>query len=211
MWGDERGQEGSGLLHAVVSVWLQCILLAWRPGQWLSDHRIFPEKPPPLPQMCSSCPRSLCWGPGGRNYTGDDPVLLGLPAFQVGLTFVGWLWSYPPPSVATTELIPLMSSYADHHVATIHTLSLQKLEALCWIWCKGEMQHSGWYSCIIRWAVQFENEVEQWIYCDNIVVYWRETHKYNISYKGCIYEYWRVKWRTEKRVKTINKKINNTI
>lgn len=92
-----------------------------------------PQNPPPLPQMYSSCPRSLCWGPGGRNYTRDDPILLGLPAFQVGLTFVGWLWSYPPPSVATTELIPLMSSYADHHVATIHSLSLQKLEALCWI------------------------------------------------------------------------------
>lgn len=34
-------------------------------------------------QMCSSCPRSLCSGPGGRNYTGDDPVLLSPPAFQV--------------------------------------------------------------------------------------------------------------------------------
>lgn len=71
-------------------------------------------------QMWSSCLRSLCWGPGGRNYTRDDPVLLGLPAFQVGLTFVGRLWFYPPPSVATTELIPLMSSYSDHRIATLH-------------------------------------------------------------------------------------------
>lgn len=74
---------------------------------------------PPLPQLCISCPRSLCWGTGGRNYTRDDPVLLGRPAFQVGLTFVDWVWSYPPSSVATPELIPLMSSYTDHHIATI--------------------------------------------------------------------------------------------
>lgn len=52
-----------------------------------------PDLPWTLPQMCSPCPRSLCWGPGGRNYTRDDPVLLGLPAFQVGLSFVGWVWS----------------------------------------------------------------------------------------------------------------------
>lgn len=60
-------------------------------------------------------------GPGGRNYTRDDPVLLGPPAFQVGFTFVARLWFYPPPSVATTELIPLMSSYSGHHIATPHT------------------------------------------------------------------------------------------
>lgn len=86
-----------------------------------------PDLPWTLPQMCSSCPRSLCWGPGGRNYTRDDPVLLGLPAFQVELSFVAWVWSYPPPSVATTELIPLMSSYTDHRIATIHILSLLKV------------------------------------------------------------------------------------
>lgn len=79
-----------------------------------------PQKTPPFPQMCSICLRSLCWGPGGRNYTRDDPVLLGLPAFQVGRTFVAWVWSYPPPSVATIELILLMSSYTDHHIATVH-------------------------------------------------------------------------------------------
>lgn len=65
-------------------------------------------------------------GPGGRNYTRDDPVLLGLPAFQVGLSFVGWLWSYSPRSLATSELIPLMSPYTDHQIATIPSLSLHK-------------------------------------------------------------------------------------
>lgn len=126
MGGDERGQEGSGLLQAVVSVSL-CVC-CWH-GDLVRDCRTTgpPQKTPPFPQMCSPCIRSLCWGPGGRNYTRDDPVLLGPPAFQVGLTFVGWVWSYPPPSVATTELIPLMSSYTDHHIATLHMLSFLKI------------------------------------------------------------------------------------
>lgn len=87
-----------------------CMLLAWRPGQWPSDHRTFLKTPssPPDVQLLSQVSLLV---PGGRNYTGDDPVLLGLPAFQVWLSFVGWVWSYPPPCVATNELIPLMSSY----------------------------------------------------------------------------------------------------
>lgn len=48
-----------------------------------------PPLKPPLPsQMCNSFLRSHCWRPGRRNYTRDDPVLLGLSAIQVGLTFV---------------------------------------------------------------------------------------------------------------------------
>lgn len=122
--GDERGQEGSGLLQAVVSM---CFYVCCWHGDLVGDCRTTGPslKHLPLPQMCSSCPRFLCWGPGGRNYTRDDPVLLGLPAFQVGFTFVSWVWSYPPPSVATTELISLMSSYTEHHIATVQILSLQ--------------------------------------------------------------------------------------
>lgn len=49
IWGgDERGQEGSGLLQAVVSVFV-CMLLAWRPGQRLPDHWTSPETTSPLP------------------------------------------------------------------------------------------------------------------------------------------------------------------
>lgn len=38
IWGDKRGQEGSGLLRAV------CVRvsLAWRPGHRLTDHQTFP-------------------------------------------------------------------------------------------------------------------------------------------------------------------------
>lgn len=106
-------------MEEVVLVCLRaCMLLAWRPAPWQSDHRTFPDasSPPPDVQLLSQV--SLL-GPGGRNYTRDDPILLGLPAFQVELSFVGRLWFYPP-SVAATELIPLMSSYTDHRVATIH-------------------------------------------------------------------------------------------
>lgn len=99
-----------------------CMLLAWWPGQWTSDHRTFAETP-----WCAALVSGLfVAGPGGRNYTRDDPVLLGLPAFQVGLSFVGWLWSYSPRSLATSELIPLMSPYTDHQIATIPSLSLHK-------------------------------------------------------------------------------------
>lgn len=125
--GDERGQKGSKLLQAVVCMCV-CVLLAWWCGQSPSDHRTFAEAlpPPPSPRCAALVSGLFVAGPGGRNYTTDDPVLLGLPAFQVGLSFVGWLWSYPPPSVATTELIPLMSPYTDHQIATISILSFQK-------------------------------------------------------------------------------------
>lgn len=104
------------------------LLLAWRPGQRLPDHRTSPGQTP----RCGALVLGLfVGGPGGRNYTRDDPVLLGLPAFQVGFTFVAGLWFYPPPSVATTELIPLMSSYSGHHIATPHTW---KWDVLCWSW-----------------------------------------------------------------------------
>lgn len=99
---------------------LLCICARWH-GDLVRDwsgHRTSPEHQPA--QMCNSFLRSHCWRPGGRNYTRDDPVLLSRAAIQLGLTFVGWLWSYPPPSVATMDLIPLMSSSTDHHIATLH-------------------------------------------------------------------------------------------
>lgn len=125
MEGDERGQEGSGLSQAFVWVRVSiCVCLCCWHGDLVRDCRTTGPslEPPALPQMCSSCLRSLCLRPGGRNYTRDDPVLLGLPAFQVELSFVGWVWSYPPPSVATIGLIPLKSSCTDHHIGTIHTI-----------------------------------------------------------------------------------------
>lgn len=62
MWGlrdwleyrrDERGQGGSGPLQEVVVC--VCVLLAWRPGQSLSDHWTSPEilSPPPDVQLLS--------------------------------------------------------------------------------------------------------------------------------------------------------------
>lgn len=52
-----------------------------------------PRKPLPSPR-CAALVSALFVGePGGRNYTRDDPVLLSPPAFQVGLTFVGRVWS----------------------------------------------------------------------------------------------------------------------
>lgn len=130
MGGDERGQGGSGLPQAVVSVYL---CKGWHSDlvrHW-SGHRTSPETPPLPSQMCNSFLRSHCWRPGGRNYTRDDPVLLSLAAIQVGLTFVDWVCSYPPPSVATMDLIPLMSSYTDHHIATLHTSQKRHCVGLC--------------------------------------------------------------------------------
>lgn len=52
MWGDERGQEGSGLLHAVVSVWFQCVF-CWH-GDLVSDCRTTgpsPKTPFPPPDV----------------------------------------------------------------------------------------------------------------------------------------------------------------
>lgn len=45
-----------------------------------------PTPPPPDVQLLSRV--CLCLRSRGRNYTGDDPVLLKPPAFQVELSFV---------------------------------------------------------------------------------------------------------------------------
>lgn len=137
IWKGMKGQEGSGLLQAVVGVYV-CMYVVGMATWSVTARTTGPYLS--LPHMCSSCPRSLCWGTGGRNYTMDDPVLLGRPAFQVGLTFVCWLWSYPPLSDASNGLIPLMSSYADHHIAT---KCRQSFEALCEL-MKGNMQNKEW-------------------------------------------------------------------
>lgn len=128
--GDEGGQEGSELLQASC---LHLCVCCWHGDLVSGPQTTGPSlKPPPyLPLLTSPWCAALVSGlfvagPGGRNYTRDDPVLLGLPAFQVGLSFVGWLWSYSPRSLATSELIPLMSPCTDHQIATIPSLSLHK-------------------------------------------------------------------------------------
>lgn len=70
----------------VVSVYVR-----GRHGDLVSDCRTTGPSLDPhshlLPQMCSS--GLFVGGPGGRNYTRDDPVLPSPPAFQVQFSFVG--------------------------------------------------------------------------------------------------------------------------
>lgn len=88
-WKRARGLRtvaGSRLcVHTCVWVHVCC----WH-GDLVSDCRTTGPslKPPALPQMCSSCPRSLCWRPGGGITPGMIPYYwAGLP-FRLGLVLL---------------------------------------------------------------------------------------------------------------------------
>lgn len=61
-------------------------------GDLVSDCRTTgPFLMPPSPSPKRATPKAGLFVEvgGGRNYTRDDPLLLGRPAFHVGLSFVG--------------------------------------------------------------------------------------------------------------------------
>lgn len=143
---DERGQEGSGLLQAVVSVSL-CVF-CWH-GDLVRDCWTTgpPQKTPPFPQMCSSCLGSLCWG-ARREELHQGWSRITEPACLSGWAYFCW------------QGLVLTSSQCCHHRVdpfdvlihwpphrnTAH-VSLPKTGGIVLGWCRDNMRHEGWNNC----------------------------------------------------------------
>lgn len=148
--GDEGGQEGSELLFASV-----CMLLAWWPGQWTSDHRTFaetPSLPPPDVQLLSQV--SLLQGQEGGITPGMIPYYWACLPFRLGLVLLAGFglillvvlppvsWSLWCPHTLTTRL----QQFPVYPCTNLPGL------------CVRDTQHRGWNWIIIlymRWNFGF--------------------------------------------------------
>lgn len=114
--GDKGGREGSKLLQAELFASV-CMLLAWWPGQWTSDHRTFaetPSLPPPDVQLLSRV--SLLQGQEGGITPGMIPYYWACLPFRLGLVLLAGFglillvvlppvsWSLWCPHTLTTRL-----------------------------------------------------------------------------------------------------------
>lgn len=128
---DERGQEGFGPLQEVVVCVCLVGMATWSITVGPLD---LPWNTLPSPRCAALVSGLFVVGQEGGITPGMIPYYWACQAFRLGLVLLAGsgfiLLPVLPP------LIPLMSSYSDHQIATIHILS--KMKGLCWIWCKGD-------------------------------------------------------------------------
>lgn len=99
-----------------------CMLLAWWPGQWTSDHRTFaetPSLPPPDVQLLSQV--SLLQGQEGGITPGMIPYYWACLPFRLGLVLLAGFGL-----ILLVVLPPVSWSLWCPHTLTIPSLSLHK-------------------------------------------------------------------------------------